>query len=77
MRLGEPVIVIDPASRRRGVLGTFVDTTPTGDLRIRFADGEVETLGPFQVDSPPDLVLAVEVGQWYPDRESSRGGRAA
>lgn len=58
MRLGDPVVVVDPSSPRLGTWGRFVDLTRGGELVVSFADDEVETMSPFQLES--DQALANE-----------------
>jgi hypothetical protein len=58
MKIGDPVVVVDPWSARHGNWGTFEDLTRDGQLHVRFADGEAETMSPFQLESSEGLARA-------------------
>ena len=58
MKIGDSVVVVDPWSARHGNWGTFEDLTRNGKLQVRFANGEAETMSPFQLESSEGLASA-------------------
>lgn len=63
MQIGDIVAVVDQASPRRGMWGVLSHTTRAGQVVVRFIDGCLETMDPFQVEHYEGLASAALIAR--------------